>query len=107
MTIADKVRELLEGLGSTADDVADMLRAKGITGTPEDPCNCPIANLIKAEIPGAADEELWDTDEEVADYFVCSMFVRADFNSFNPPLAVSEFIRRFDDCHYSDLARSE
>ena len=108
MTITDKVREVLEGLGSTPDDVADSLRAGGITGTPEDPCFCPIAKLIKFAVPEAADEDLWDSDEEVAVYFVCRNFVRTPDGEFTPPYAVAQFIYRFDnEGGYVDLIDEE
>jgi hypothetical protein len=94
--LQERVKELLDSLGETADEVADFLRSRGITGTPEDPCFCPIANLIKVEIPEAADSFLWDTDDEVAGFFVCRNYVKAPDGEITPPHPVAQFIFEFD-----------
>lgn len=31
----------------TAEDVADLLRANGVTGRPGDPCCCPVATFVR------------------------------------------------------------
>lgn len=102
--IAERISALLESLGSTPDDVANQLRDRSITGTPEDPCSCPIANLIKAEIPEAADRSLWDGSDEPGSFFVCRNYVRAPDGEITPPYAVGLFIYGFDNgIDYNDL----
>ena len=105
--IADQVRVLLESLGDTPDQVADTLRARGITGFPEDPTYCPIANLIKAEVPAAANQDLWTYDLGDEGYFVCMSYVQifGESDELRPPMPVKKFIAAFDglDEAYLDL----
>lgn len=36
----------------TADDVADVLAAHDITGKPNNPCHCPVAELLRKHTEG-------------------------------------------------------
>lgn len=96
-TIAEQIRVLLYSLGATPDEVADSLRARGIRGVVEDPCWCPIAVLIRREIPGADDTDQWATDPDDGGFFVCKDYIRVpDDADAVPPLAVYQFIELFD-----------
>lgn len=89
---------LLVSLGSTADEIADKLRAAGIKGSHGMDC-CPIANWLKREV-GLTD---WDEIEvDALSVYLC----RHEQESLvvNPPTPVVEFVCRFDDeGEYLDL----
>lgn len=96
MNVRTRVIELLGSLGSTADEVADSLRTRGITGTPEDPCHCPIANLIRAEFP-ESDAQGWTVDPcAEPGWYVFRSEVGTSDGRFAPPAPVQKFIEHFD-----------
>lgn len=90
MTPAE-LRAKLEALGTTADEVADTLRAKGVRAVRGrlQCTSCPIAVYMGGNTIVTPDESGWDP---------LGAAVRAD----NPP-AVSEFIRRYDAGDFPDL----
>jgi hypothetical protein len=88
-----RVATLLASLGETADEVADALRDKGITGHRDDGTDCPIAHLIAAEIPESAAAG-WDDADGY--WYVTHGYVRTPAGDVLPPYAVSEFIEVFD-----------
>ena len=96
MTIEESLRDFLDELGHTADEVADNLRSSGIQGEPKSADTCPIACLISA-VNGLRDISVdasvisgWTDENWVIDVEV--------------PEPVAEFIRRFDSGDYRDLA---
>jgi hypothetical protein len=91
--VRDRVTELLASLGSTADEVAEALRARGITGTRDDGCACPIARIIVAELAEARDGRWGDSTGE---WFVTGGYVRTPAGDVKPPAVVAEFIDYFD-----------
>jgi hypothetical protein len=82
-----RVLQLLRDLGSTPDEVASSLAAQDVTGVPDDPRCCPIANYLH--------------DSGIAVTLVCSMEIRAWGElllvSGEVPEPVAEFIKAFDD----------
>lgn len=42
------IRDLLVGLGTTADEIAESLTVAGIAGQVNEPCECAIARYIRA-----------------------------------------------------------
>jgi hypothetical protein len=92
-----RVRVLLGSLGTTADDVADSLRRRGIKGVRDDGCACPIANLIRAEIPEAREDNgaRWSDDEGA--WFVCGSYVRTPDNQEWGLGPIEEFVDAFDE----------
>lgn len=97
--LKERIEKLLRSLGQTADDVADSLRARRITGYREDGCNCPIANLIKAEIPEAREGDWTEVDNP---WLVTNDRVTTPAGPVDTTLAVAEFIGAFD--HGYELA---
>lgn len=81
----------LGDLGS-ADAIAALLRSRGIKGTPQFPCHCPIANYIRKE-----------SGCRVA--VTCN--VKVDLGNhgleIKSPDSILEFIARFDDLQFPDL----
>lgn len=45
------LQEVLDGLGSTADEVADTLIKSGLKGRRAEACYCPVANYVRHEMP--------------------------------------------------------
>lgn len=90
--LKERIEKLLRSLGQTPDDVADRLRARRITGVREDGCDCPIARLIKAEIP----ESRGDWKVPGNEWLVTSGQVGFPGGHVDTPLAVDEFITVFD-----------
>jgi hypothetical protein len=44
----DQIKDLLDGLGDTPEQIADKLIRLGITGVKEDSASCPIANYFNS-----------------------------------------------------------
>jgi hypothetical protein len=100
---------LLDGLGSTGDEVARTLRGAGARGIPADIHNDPVAAYVAARVrrllPEAADIEVAATSEEVV---VGVNIVFPEFGSREvsaaTPCAVEDFMDRFDALEdYRDL----
>jgi len=98
-SISDRVRALLESLGDTHDAVAESLRRRGIKGTREDGCDCPIARVIQAEFPEARKENGAVWNDEDGSWFVSSILVSTPDGKIRDalPNAVQDFIEIFDD----------
>lgn len=92
--LKERIETLLRSLGQTPDDVADSLRARGITGVPESGIDCPIANLLKEEIPEARDADWSHPDDP---WLVTHNCVTTSAGPVHTPAAVDEFITVFDD----------
>lgn len=92
--LKERIEEMLAGLGDTADAVADSLRAKGIKGNSTDGECCPIANLLSAEFPEAANGNWGD---KAGCWWVDLGGIRTPQGPIKPPGAVNEFISVFDD----------
>jgi hypothetical protein len=76
--------KLLESLGSTADEIAQSLRDKGIKGTRCYMGYCPLAKLIGGYV--AIQGAYFGTEE-----------------GFEIPPACKDFVKRFDCGEYLDL----
>lgn len=95
-TIRRLVSVALDMLGDTADDVADVLSAGGWTGLRNDPCACPVAVYLRAVLPQTA----------AVAVSVNGISVTTDderMHDSTPP-GPAEFIARFDDGDYDELA---
>jgi hypothetical protein len=55
--VVEEIRELLAEYNT--DGIAGRLAGLGLTGRVADPCECPIARLVRAEVPAARDRRLW------------------------------------------------
>lgn len=98
---------VLTGLGSTADEVATILRAAGITGERSNGVRCPIAVYVRAKAKeralSASRVGVWTGANTV------SVWIRAhngeESVSVELPQAVIDFIEAFDSgSGYGDLA---
>lgn len=99
-----RVAELLRSLGDSPDAVYSALLGRGIVGQREEGCACPIANLIRAEIAEANDDEWltpWDLSK-VPGWFVLRDAVYTPDGHFETPWPVAQFIRRFDEGEGTD-----
>lgn len=96
-SISERVRTLLESLGDTPDEVAESLRRDGITGRPEDSCDCPIANLIRRTFP-VSDIDGWTDmpDQDPGGWCVFRDEIHTADGRFPTPHPVREFIALFD-----------
>jgi len=87
----------LEALGSTEQEVAATLKAKGIRGLRDYSWGCPVANYLKSL--GYQVEMVLD-DHVCADIVDGCLFKR--FNACTPP-AIKAFILAFDRRDYPEL----
>lgn len=85
--LAQQLRTFLDSLGSTPDEVAGSLRARGVKGSRCTGNSCPIANAIEAEFPGSL-------------VFACPATIRVStcshFAEVDPGNACSRFMLAFD-----------
>lgn len=95
---AKQVRRVLEPIGglSDADRVADYLRQCGITGHREEPCDCPISNLITKEC-GIKNVVV------TGNYAATSDEGWVETGYYELPRVIRMFIQRFDFGSYPDL----
>lgn len=105
MTIAEKIQLAVESLGSTADEVAETLRARGINGRRDSGCDCPVARFIRSEVPETAGN--WN----IAGYWMDGEYVQLPQSRFALPFArvdlpdpVADFVLAFDGGDYAHLA---
>lgn len=96
----EKVREALEALGSTSDEVAQSLRDKGITGNPSDSRTCPVSNLIRKILHG---NYVIDVGGVWASWHPVNPTSSAEFLRIHLPTPTATFICRFDLGVYADL----
>lgn len=95
--LKERIEKMLAGLGDSGFQVAEALEARGVTGFREDCTSCPVANLIKSEVPAlvdAAQEDFGVTDE----YVRLPSGERVDL-----PPAIAEFVHDFDNGRYLEL----
>lgn len=85
--------ETLDGLGSSASQVADTLRAQGITGRPGQTSSCPVANYLRRRFGD--------------DVVVREDSIRVGATSVVTPSTVYEFVWNFDHEFYPDLEAPE
>lgn len=92
--MADTMKALLEGMGQTADEVADFLRGQGVTGARNYMGLCPVSRYLQQ----ALGHWLLVSRTSVFSY-------QADPDErWTPlPMAVYDFIHRFDRREYGDL----
>lgn len=102
--VEEHITASLVALGNTPDEVAESLKAKGITGRRLAACACPLANYINS---------LGYTHAGVADDFTCDQLVNNEPHSdykkvyVGLPPACANFVRMFDcDDKYEDLKSS-
>jgi len=91
------ISAFLKSLGSTADEVATLLRKEGIKGIPIAAGSCPIARLVKKRYPKAADFTISRGRFSVGTGRTCR-YADVDWSS-----GVSRFIEKFDGHAYPDL----
>lgn len=100
--ISDVITELAKM--ETADQVADFLRRKGITGFPTWPDQCPVANLFHAALQDVDFERrtppIAGVGELIWHDFADMVSPRC---SVRLPSAVVAFVREFDQGKYPDL----
>jgi hypothetical protein len=95
--LRERIETLLGSLGETADEVAESLRRRGIKGAPECGDRCPIAMLIRQEVPQSVNDE-WRSPMAVdGAWFVERTRTTTPDGPVNNPPAVEAFIRFFDD----------
>lgn len=90
-----RVEELLRSLGTTADEVADSLRARRMYGLRDEGCDCPVANLLKAEIAEAR-TGTWGNWGNEQTWLVTRDFIHTPEGDLPTPGPVSGFISLFD-----------
>ncbi len=90
--VADEVRELLARFNTA--DLADRLVRLGIRGRTGDTCECPIARLIRSQVPAAADPGLWG--DEPGQFAVGIARVQTPEGSVPMPPRVVSFVAAFD-----------
>jgi hypothetical protein len=95
-TVAGHVRRLLAALGDTPRQVAARLAAEGITGLPDSPSCCPIANYLCA-----ADARL--SGVEVSEDEICLDVAEGRSVFLAPPAAVTAFVTAFDAAQFPHL----
>ncbi len=98
------ITEFLTSLGTTADEVADSLRAAGIRGIRSSMCNCPILNAVYQALP-----DYWPGLVILGSVTKNGRSYRAtlgDSQICDPRLtpAIEDFIAKFDSGSYPDLA---
>jgi hypothetical protein len=82
--------DILNGMGKTADEVADFLKAKGITGMKRESAHCPVANYLVSQ----------GGDPRAIIY---SHYVPPFDEDITTPLPVFDFIITFDEGQYPEL----
>lgn len=93
ITTDEELGVLLGTLGTTADAIADRLRADGITGRVGNTGCCPVANWLKRET-GCEDVTAGLTRVFVGGYLAPEV---------ETPEPISVFMEWFDDGVYPDL----
>jgi len=91
--------DLLSGLGSNADEVAEKLAEAGITGEINEPCSCAIAAFIKSS--GYQDAVVGKNDDN--SFYVEAADEGEHLIGYAGP--IPDFIRAFDAGAYPHLVR--
>jgi hypothetical protein len=90
MITKEQAIQLLNDMGTTADEVAAFLKSKGIKGRPCEATSCPVANYMVSQ-GGDPTGAVYDRYNHGADYVV------------ETPAPVFAFIRYFDWGKYPEL----
>jgi hypothetical protein len=102
ITTDDELQVLLGTLGTSPEQVAETLRAKGIKGQPMQAHSCPIAKWLSAETGAAV---------VTVDTGSCGVYLGfgpgRESVQATPPGAVDQFIVQFDDREYPDLVAED
>jgi hypothetical protein len=93
-----KLMTILKGLGTGKNKVAENLKAKKIKGLIGEAYLCPVARYIKRSFPKAS--------VGVGASFVVMEFSDKSEFEIDPPKAVGNFIREFDNNKYPELVMS-
>ncbi|MEO3922667.1 hypothetical protein ABGB07_02110 [Micromonosporaceae bacterium B7E4] len=88
MSLTTDVMDRLTELGDSANEIAEALEDKGITGVPQSDCACPIAVYLSSDF-GAV---------QVGDEVITIQELRIP-----TPAAVTEFIYAFDQEEFPEL----
>jgi hypothetical protein len=94
----EELEVLLVSLGSEPDEVAQALRAAGIYGYRDEPASCPVANWLAQET-GLSPH----VDRAAVELYPIPIGDEGPLVESATPLAVAEFVGRFDNGEYSDL----
>ena len=97
--IETRVRELLDALGSTTDQIAASLKAKGIKGLLGHGCSCPIYNYLVGE--GVPVREVDSDQVTVEPPAPDAPLVLVDLTD-----SVSDFVWSFDLGRYPELVET-
>lgn len=93
----EQAQTLLAGLGDNATEIANSLRAEGITGIPKEATHCPISCFLQkhgAEYPATT-----------AFTIVLGVDELGDEITMDTPQPVVRFVRLFDIYVFSDLIK--
>jgi hypothetical protein len=93
---ADRIADLLDGLGDTADAIAERLAEAGITGQRTEAASCPIAHYLRHAEPRISHVDVFGTVIEVDTSDGDSVILAT-------PDAVHEFVSLFDTKRYPYL----
>lgn len=103
--MADSIKNLLEGLGSTADEVALFLEGQGCQGEPRQSGGCPVQKYL-ARATGRADllvgKMAVSRTPAEDEPFTATMEAR-HIEWLSRP--VMDFVGRFDDGLYPELVK--
>lgn len=89
MSLTTDVMDRLADLGDSAEQVADALAEKGITGQCENPNGCPIFNYL--------------TNQGFAVHSVGDEVIEVDGEEIDTPSAIASFIYGFDQGEWPEL----
>jgi hypothetical protein len=99
------LRDALEALGTTAENVGRNLLAMDFKGVREDPCRCPVARYLAAAVPDAKYMDVYR--ESVVAYVDAEAYGQRDPDdalfAVRTPGAVNDFIGQFDGFCHADL----
>jgi hypothetical protein len=93
---ADRIVDLLDALGDTADGIAERLAEAGITGQRGEAVSCPIARYLSRVEPDIEYIAVFGTVIEIDTTY-------GDSATLACPDAIHEFVTRFDAEHYPHL----
>jgi len=101
--INDEVlRDFLESLGNSPDEVASNLASKGIKGSRSVSVSCPVTNVVK---------KYFETDNVSTGLSLCSVNVLTDYEGPSAqvelPYSVQVFVFRFDNGEFPELVEEE
>jgi hypothetical protein len=101
-----QIRTLLTGLGESGADVASALRDARVSGVPQDPANCAIANYLTAV--AGADQRLSSVTvgrSHVEARLEKTFGIRRPVVRVGLPYGIRQFMSAFDQRMYPELVR--